>query len=237
MKVLGRIILAGALASLFSLAPPLMAHERMQHKKAPETGGTAAAAPDAAARAASNMTEISMFLSNLKKPEYIHVLINPVPIFGMGLGLLFLFIAWFRPAEGLATAGLVIVIATGLVTYPTVNLGQKAYDRMYETLPLEGQMWLDVHMDRAEKFQYLFYLAAALAGATLWTRKNRPVAARRLMLATMASSGLCAAVVGLIAHAGGKVNHPEFREGPPPAGALKKAPPAPGRNEESGHAH
>lgn len=225
MKHFDRIIVVGALAALFSLAPPVGAHERMQHKEHAQPGVSAPAAPDAAARAGSPKSEIAMFFSHLKKPEYIHVLINPIPIFGMGLGLLFLLIAWFRPAEGLVAAGLAIVIATGLLTYPTVKLGQNAYDRMYQTLPLEGQMWLDVHMDRAEKFQYLFYLAALLAAATFWARRHRPAAVRRLMLATMATSGLCAALVGLIAHAGGQVNHAEFREGPPPAGALKKAPP------------
>ncbi|MBI4375420.1 MAG: hypothetical protein HY549_03125 [Elusimicrobia bacterium] len=226
MEFFHRIIFVGTVAALFGLAPPGWAHEKMQHKHGQENTVTSTA-PVTMARTASSKSEIAMFFSHLKKPEYIHVLINPIPIFGMGLGLLLLLIARFRPAEGLLEAGLAVIIFTGLATYPTIKLGQKAYDRIYETIPLEGQMWLDVHMDRAEKFQYLFYLAAVLAAASLWTRKIRPKAHRRLLLATMATSGLCASLAGLIAHAGGQVHHSEFREGPPPAGSVRKAPPDP----------
>lgn len=53
------------------------------------------------------------------------------------------------------------------------------------------------------------------------------------LVGTMAVSGLCAAVTGLIAHAGGQVRHTEFRTGPPTARALKHAAPqlAPERKE------
>lgn len=118
--------------------------------------------------------------SKLTNPEYLHVLINPIPIFGMGLGLILLSVAWFRPAAGLAEAGPAVIIATGLLT-----------------------------------------------------RGSRPLAARRLMLATMAASGLCAGLAGLIAHAGGQVRHLEFRESAPPVGALKKARPDAGPQRET----
>lgn len=238
MRFLRLTTLLGA-AVLLGLAARCWTHEKMQHKKGAEGAMTTPMAPDTATRVPSKKSELAMLISKLKKPEYIHVLINPIPIFGMGLGLLFLVIARLRPADGLVEAGLAIIIATGAITFPTIMLGQKAYDRLYPTLPLDGQMWLDVHMDRAEKFQYLFYLAAVLAAGVLLTRRSRPLAAQRLMLATMAASGLCAGLAGLIAHAGGQVQHSEFRESAPPAGALKKAPAmtAPGREESPRHAH
>lgn len=238
MDFLRRTVLAAAVLLIF--AAPAWTHKGMEHKESAEGAMTMPMdSPGTGTARAASKSELAMFFSHLRKPEYIHVLINPIPIFGMGLGLLFLIIAWFRPAAGLAEAGLAIVIATGVVTYPTIKLGQKAYDRIYETIPLEGQMWLDVHMDRAEKFQYLFYLAAVLAAGVLLTRRSRPLAAQRLMLATMATSGLCAGSAGLIAHAGGQARHSEFRESAPPAGALKKAPAmsVPGREESPSHAH
>ncbi len=182
---------------------------------------------------AEHKSEFAMFLSHLKQPEYMHILINPIPIFGMGLGLMLLLVAWVRPAAGLSEAGLAIIIATGVITYPTIKLGQYAYDKIFETIPLDAQEWLDVHMARAERFQYLFYLAAILACLTLYKQRRNPELARRLMIATMAVSGLCAALAGLIAHAGGQVRHTEFRTGPPTARALKHAAPesAPERKE------
>ena len=175
---------------------------------------------------AEHKSELAMFLAHLKQPEYMHVMINPIPIFGMGLGLVFLIAAWLRPRMiGLAEAGLCIIIATGVITYPTIKLGQYAYDRIFETIPLDAQEWLDVHMARAERTQYFFYLAAILACLTLYKQRRNPESARRLMIATMAVSGLCAALAGFIAHAGGQVRHTEFRTGPPSARALKHAPP------------
>jgi hypothetical protein len=238
MKIFRIAILSAAVLHFASGTTPLWAHEG--HKKmsagASASSGTAAMGDmpgmDQSSGGGMNMapsehkSEIAMFLSHLKQPEYMHILINPIPIFGMGLGLLLLLVAWVRPAAGLSEAGLAIIIATGVITYPTIKLGQYAYDRVFETIPLDAQEWLDVHMARAERFQYLFYLAAILAGLTLYKQRRNPELARRLMLATMAVSGLCAALAGLIAHAGGQVRHTEFRTGPPTARALKHAAPA-----------
>ena len=230
MKSYRALLLALALLAFGSIS--LWAHES-HHKKSPGVppSSTTTAMGDTAGMAGMTMppaehkSEIAMFLAHLKQPEYMHVLINPIPIFGMGLGLLLLIVAWVRPAAGLSEAGLAIIIATGVITYPTIKLGQYAYDRIFETIPLDAQEWLDVHMARAERSQYLFYLAAILACLTLYKQRRNPETARRLMIATMAVSGLCAALAGLIAHAGGQVRHTEFRTGPPTARALKHAPP------------
>lgn len=225
MRVLTvRSLLAGA---VLTLALPLSAHEKHQHA-APKAEAPAAPAQAAPTRE-EHRSELGIVLSHLDKPEYWHVLINPIPIFGSGLGALLLLAALWRRSEDLRLAGLTVVLAVGVIVFPTVKAGQRAYDRIYETIPLEAQQWLDVHMERAETLQYVFYLAAILAAAALVARKKRPELFERLTRATLAATALSAALAGWIAHAEGQVTHDEFREGPPPTSAVLKAQPEPAR--------
>lgn len=165
------------------------------------------------------VSEWKVLLHHLTQPEYLHVVINPMPVIGMGLGAALIFAGLWLESEGMREAGLALVVLTALITFPTIKLGQHAYDRLYEQIPLEAQQWLDVHMNRAEKLQWLFYLTGVLAAwALAGSRKKKPTA-RRQAQATLAAAGLCAAVAGWISHAGGQVRHEEFRMGPPTSNA------------------
>lgn len=39
------------------------------------------------------MTELHDFLQQLRQPEYVHVLLNPIPVYGMASGILALVVA------------------------------------------------------------------------------------------------------------------------------------------------
>ena len=49
-----------------------------------------------------------------RQPEYIHVLINPLPIYGLSMGLLGLLIALFLRNRGAQIATLVIVLISAV---------------------------------------------------------------------------------------------------------------------------
>ena len=77
---------------------------------------------------------------------------------------------------------------------------------------------MDVHMDRAEKYIYVFYATAVLALGALALARKSPKAFRALALCAAAAGMLSLGIGGWIARAGGQVSHPEFRTGgPPPA--------------------
>ena len=160
-------------------------------------------------------SELTVLAHHLTQPEYLHVVLNPLPPVGMGLGAAFLILGLWLGSDGIREAGLLLVALGGAIVFPVLKLGQHAYDRIYENIPLEAQQWLDVHMHRAESTQWLFYLTAALAlWAFIGSRKENPAAARQAQAALIATI-LCAAVAGWISHAGGQVRHSEFRMGPP----------------------
>lgn len=183
-----------------------------------------AATPEPRAVEASRpaVAELAALRAHLRQAEYWHVLLNPMPPLGMAAGTLVLLAAFAAPA--LAEAGLGLIAAAGLAAGPVIWLGQRAYDRLFDLLPPDAQQWLDVHMERAEKTQFLFYLAAIVALAGIVQARRGSKSAKPLRLAALALGAACAAVSGWIAHAGGQVSHPEFRAGPPPASALRIVP-------------
>ena len=160
-------------------------------------------------------SEFKLFFHHLAQPEYLHVVINPLPLIGMGLGAALLLAGLWLKSEGIVEAGLALVILAGVITFPTIKFGQHAYDRLYEQIPMEAQQWLDVHMSRAENLQWLFYLTGALAAWALASSRRKMPSAQRQAWAALAAAGLCAALAGWISHAGGQVRHSEFRLGPP----------------------
>lgn len=213
------ILIIGLLLAACGLS---LAHERHGQKggaeapKTPAHGEKAAALDDqSVAPPRPAQSELKVFLSHFNKSDYIHVLINPLPIYGMLLGAALLLAGLRLQSDGMRESGLALIVLAGVITFPTVQLGQRAYDRLYERIALEGQQWLDVHMSRAENLQWFFYLTAVLAGwALVSSRKKKPSALRQAQI-SLAAAGFCAALAGWIAHAGGQVRHEEFRLGPP----------------------
>jgi len=145
------------------------------------------------------------------KPEYLHVLLNPIPTHVLPVGIALLAAAiYFRNRE-LSYAGLFVIIASCAIAFPVYELGEKAYDRMAARADDDGQNWLDEHSRRAERLVPLFYVEAVLAAtAALALRKDRR-SQRMLLSATLVFGGLLMATGGYVAYAGGKVSHLEFR--------------------------
>src|SRR5687768_14673916 len=97
-------------------------------------------------------------LEMLRRPEYIHVLINPLPIYLLASGMLALLIAWLllrtRQAELLA---LWLIFFGGASAWPAFFFGQKGYNSVYLLADGDGQSALDEHRKRAEKGIYIYY--------------------------------------------------------------------------------
>jgi hypothetical protein len=162
------------------------------------------------------MTELDL----LKKPEYIHVVLNHLPIYGTILGALALAISLALRSRAAQITALVITLIAGMSAYPVLVSGQRAYKTIRDMSDDAGQEALDVHMDRAEKTVYVFYFLALLAIAGLllpikWPKTGFPLTAVTLVLAL-----ICFGLSVYIAQQGGQVRHTEFRLGesptPPP---------------------
>ncbi|HXI85623.1 MAG TPA: hypothetical protein VNL17_16205 [Verrucomicrobiae bacterium] len=163
------------------------------------------------------MPEFHDFLQQLKQPEYVHVLLNPIPVYAMSCGILALIVALILRSRQAQITAFVVVIFAGLSVWPVGEYGERGYDRVYSMSNQDAQQWLDVHMHRADIGSWVFYATAIVAAIALILPRFRPRTQLLLALATLVFSFASLAAGAWISHAGGKVRHSEFREGPPPS--------------------
>jgi hypothetical protein len=159
---------------------------------------------------------IDTFLRDFRQPEYLHVLLNPVPVYGLAIALIGLCIALFlrsRPAQ-IATLGLVLFSAA--MAWPVFELGERSSDRVLSMSDEDGQAWLEAHEHRADQFVPFFYALAVLSLTAIVVPIKFPKSGLLLAIVTLLFGVGVLAMGGYIAQAGGKIRHREFRSVPPP---------------------
>jgi len=153
---------------------------------------------------------------HLSDPEYVHVLINPLPVYGLSIAVLALVLAVFLRTQRLTVAALVLVFICSISAWPTYRYGQAGYDRVKSMADDAGGKWLDEHEARAGKLIWAFYVVAAVAALGVFSVAKWPRTSRAVTVVTLALAGTTLGVGGYIAYAGGHVRHREFRFEPPP---------------------
>ncbi|MDQ6810223.1 MAG: hypothetical protein M3Z64_12495 [Verrucomicrobiota bacterium] len=156
------------------------------------------------------------FWRELQQPEYRHVLLNPLPVYGLAIGVLGLLAALYLRSRGGQLTALILIFATALSAWPVAYYGDAAYDRVLSMADEPGRAWLEAHVRRADRFLPVFYALAALAAAAIFVPKKWPRSARPLVVATLLLGFAALGAGGYIAYTGGKIRHREFRNGPPP---------------------
>lgn len=155
-------------------------------------------------------------LEHLSNPEYLHTLLNPVPVYGLALGLLALIIALITRSPAARVTALAIVFVSGISAWPVYHYGEAGYDRVLAMTDNDGRKWLDEHQRRGEQLIYVFYALAALSISAIAAERFAARAAVPLVIATAAVSIAALGIGGYIATAGGRVRHREFRYVLPP---------------------
>jgi len=159
---------------------------------------------------------IDSILRDLRQPEYIHVLINPLPIYGLAMGLLGLIVAFFLRSRRAQIVPLIIVMVSAASAWPVYEFGEQAYDRVLSMADEPGQAWRDEHRDRGEDCIWFFYGLAVLSAVALVAPRKWPRSATPLVASVILLSAVTLGFGGYIAYAGGKIRHREFRNVPPP---------------------
>jgi hypothetical protein len=159
---------------------------------------------------------IGTLLRDLRQPEYIHVLLNPLPVYGLLVGWVGLVIGLALRSRRAQIATLTLVLLSSISAWPVYEFGEQGYDRVLSMTDEDGEAWLDEHMRRAEDLIWVFYVLAALstfaiAAPIKWPKSSVPLAVGVILLgAVTLGNG------AYIAYAGGRVRHREFRNEPPP---------------------
>ncbi|PYK80237.1 MAG: hypothetical protein DME38_04010 [Verrucomicrobia bacterium] len=156
-----------------------------------------------------------------RQPEYVHVLLNPLPIYGLAMGWIGLIIAAVLRSRPAQIVMLVLVLISAASAWPVYEFGEQGYDRVLSMTDDDGQAWLDEHQHRGEQLIYFFYALAALSVIAIIVPIKWPKTSAPLVIGTILLGVIVLGMSGYIAYAGGKVRHKEFRTEPPPKRAVQ----------------
>lgn len=170
------------------------------------------------------MSFFTILLKHLGDPEYMHTLINPMPVYGLAIGTLALGLAFFLRTPKVTAAALMLVFVSALSAWPTYYYGEAGYDRIKSMSDPVGEQWLDEHMARGEKMIWMFYVLAGISAVGVVVAIKWPRTSTAIVLGTLALSAATLGTGGYIAYAGGHIRHKEFRFEPPPAKRAKAIP-------------
>ena len=163
------------------------------------------------------MNWFTILREHLSDPEYLHVLLNPLPVYGLAIATLGLVLALVLRNQRATIAALVLVFVSGLSAWPTYYYGEKGYDRIKAMSDPAGEQWLDEHMARGEKLIWAFYVLAGLSAVGVVAVAKRPRTSTMVAATTLVLACGTLGIGGYISYAGGHVRHREFRFEAPPA--------------------
>src|SRR5438128_1312619 len=155
-------------------------------------------------------------IRGLRQPEYVHVLLNPLPVYGLLIAWIGLIIGLISKSRRAQLATLVLVLVSSLSAWPVYEFGQQAYDRALSMTDEDGERWLDEHRDRGEDLIWIFYALAALSAAAIAAPIKWPKSSVPLVIAVILLGAAALGTGGYIAYAGGRIRHREFRNEPAP---------------------
>jgi hypothetical protein len=159
---------------------------------------------------------IDSILRGLRQPEYVHVLLNPLPVYGLLISWIGLLIAFFSKSRRAQIATLVLVLITSFSAWPVYEFGQQGFDRVLSMTDEDGERWLDEHQDRAEDLIWIFYALAFLSAIAIAAPIKWPKSSAPLVILVIFLGAVTLGAGGYIAYAGGKIRHREFRTEPAP---------------------
>jgi len=175
---------------------------------------------------------VAAILQDLGQPEYLHVLLNPLPVYGLAVGLIGLLVAICLRSRAATVVALVVVFISAAAAWPVYEYGEQGYDRVLAMADDDGQAWLASHKQRAENLIWLFYALAILSAIAFVIPLKWPGLSIWFGIAVLALGAIALGSGAYVAYAGGRIRHREFRnEAPPKAvpevpGAVAPAQPA-----------
>jgi len=146
---------------------------------------------------------------------HLHLILNHIPVMGVGFGLLLLAAGAWKPSDELVRAALVTFVVVALIAIPTFLTGDPAKD-VVKQMAGSSLSAIATHEEVAEgAFVVLEALGAAALGG-LWMFRRRVVP--QWFVAGALALCLCATLVaGWTANLGGQIRHNEIHSGVPPA--------------------
>ncbi|VVM05840.1 hypothetical protein [Methylacidimicrobium tartarophylax] len=178
------------------------------------------------------MNEFREFLDTLKQPEYVHVLLHPIPVYGLATALAAYLAGLAFKSRATQVVALALIVLTSASGWVVQHYGEEGTDRVETMITQKQKAWLDVHEERGERTVWMLYGTAAIAAVTLVSSALFPKGLSFFSSATVLAAAASLFLGLWTSHAGGQIRHKEFYQGPPPEAekksrVQKSSPPVP----------
>jgi uncharacterized membrane protein len=145
---------------------------------------------------------------------HIHLLLNHIPVVGMGIALLLFAVAVIRKSDELVKVILSLFIALAVVSIPVYLTGDPAKD-VVKHMPDVSRDLIEAHDDAASYALATVEVlgVASLVGLFLFRRSPMP---RWFVIVILILSVVSSAAMARTAYLGGQIRHSEIRSGTAP---------------------
>ena len=143
---------------------------------------------------------------------HLHLIVNHVPIVGSLFAAVLLGAGVLKHSLDLTKAGLVAVLAAGLLCLPAQLTGEGAAT-IAQNLPRVSRALIHNHEEAAELGFWVLEMSAALALFGLLLLKSASPKARLVTLLALAATVLSFGLLARAGNLGGLIRHTEIREG------------------------
>ncbi len=114
--------------------------------------------------------ELSRLWQGLRDPEYLHLLLEPLPLYGLAAGLIFLIVSQLAGESKSRLLALLLITASCASVWPYQELRRQATPRILATRdPALGPL-IRTHTERRESCNWTYNAMAVLGAATLAAR-------------------------------------------------------------------
>jgi len=159
-------------------------------------------------------------------PAHLHLLLNHLPVLGVGFGLPLLAWAALRRHDAFARLALVVFILSALAAIPTYLSGEPA-EEVVEPVAGTIEPWVEPHEEAALVSLVLIETLGLLALGGLWFARRQPAVSRPVLVASLVLALATAGSLAWTANLGGLIRHSEIRSN----GAVS-ADPGPDESQE-----
>ena len=84
----------------------------------------------------------SVWSEHLSSPEYLHVLLNPLPVYGLAVGVFGMLLALISRTRAARVIALALIFVGAISAWPVYHYGEAAYDRVTAMADTDGDKWL-----------------------------------------------------------------------------------------------
>ena len=122
--------------------------------------------------------ELTTLWQSIRDPEYLHLLIEPLPLYGLGIGLMLFVVAFVFGERRSRLLALALICVSCASVWPYTDLRSKATPRILATRPPEYASVIQEQTSRRREWNWPYYVMTLFSVVAIFTGhspRGRPI--------------------------------------------------------------